>query len=241
MSPELQTALPFIIAGLVLLLFVIWLVARSNRKTTILDDETSRPGDVLDDDAARPTRNQALIDAPHAPEVKFGQTTGNANSQEVAAAPMDADAEAGASVAATRTAPGEGSTAGQSQGSPAPSPAAEPAPSPEPAPAPAAPAQSTASPTPSAAPSASAAPADGSGDDLRKIKGLGPKLVALLHENGITRYGQIAAWNDADIDRMDAKLGRFAGRIRRDSWVEQAKLLESGDETAFAQKYGRDG
>jgi len=76
-------------------------------------------------------------------------------------------------------------------------------------------------------------------DDLRRIKGVGPKLVALLHSLGITRYAQIAVWTDEDINRIDAQLGTFAGRIRRDSWVEQAKLLEAGDTAGFEDKFGK--
>lgn len=37
----------------------------------------------------------------------------------------------------------------------------------------------------------------GETDDLRKIKGLGPKLVTLLASLGVTRFSQIAAWDDA--------------------------------------------
>ena len=81
--------------------------------------------------------------------------------------------------------------------------------------------------------------AAGEPDDLRRIKGVGPKLVALLHSLGVTRYAQIAAWTDADIDGMDAKLGTFAGRIRRDSWVEQAKFLAAGDTAGFEGKFGK--
>lgn len=77
------------------------------------------------------------------------------------------------------------------------------------------------------------------GDDLRRIKGVGPKLAALLHSLGISSYAQVAAWTDADIDRIDAKLGTFAGRIRRDSWVEQAKLLAGGDTVGFEAKFGK--
>jgi predicted flap endonuclease-1-like 5' DNA nuclease len=76
-------------------------------------------------------------------------------------------------------------------------------------------------------------------DDLRRIKGIGPKLVALLQGLGISTYSQIAGWTEADIDRIDAQLGSFAGRIRRDSWVEQAKLLAAGDTTGFEAKFGR--
>ena len=88
-------------------------------------------------------------------------------------------------------------------------------------------------PTPAPAPAAT-----GGTDDLRKIKGVGPKLVALLNEQGITSFAQIAAWSDADVARVDATLGRFSGRIERDQWVEQAKLLASGEETAFSAKFG---
>ncbi|WP_371741641.1 hypothetical protein [Novosphingobium sp. 9U] len=76
-------------------------------------------------------------------------------------------------------------------------------------------------------------------DDLRRIKGLGPKLVATLHALGVTRYAQIAAWTDADLDELDPKLGAFAGRPRRDSWVEQAQLLAGGDTGAYEAKFGK--
>lgn len=79
----------------------------------------------------------------------------------------------------------------------------------------------------------------GEADDLRKIKGLGPKLVTLLAGLGVTRFSQIAAWDDAEIDRMDAQLGSFAGRIRRDNWVEQAKFLAAGDVAGFEGKFGK--
>jgi predicted flap endonuclease-1-like 5' DNA nuclease len=82
-------------------------------------------------------------------------------------------------------------------------------------------------------------PVAGEADDLRRIKGLGPKLVALLHGLGITRYAQIAGWTDADIDRIDAQLGSFAGRIRRDSWVDQATFLAAGDTAGFEGQFGK--
>ena len=81
--------------------------------------------------------------------------------------------------------------------------------------------------------------ADDAADDLRRIKGIGPKLVALLASLGVTRFDQIAAWSDADIDRIDGQLGTFAGRIRRDSWVEQAKFLSAGDVAGFEAQFGK--
>lgn len=83
--------------------------------------------------------------------------------------------------------------------------------------------------------------ATGAPDDLTRIKGLGPKLSALLGEFGITTFAQIAAWDQGEIERIDAKLGRFSGRITRDQWVEQAKLLAAGNETAFVAQFGRNG
>jgi predicted flap endonuclease-1-like 5' DNA nuclease len=88
-------------------------------------------------------------------------------------------------------------------------------------------------PTPSPIPSGT--------DDLLLIKGLGPKLKMQLAELGITSFAQIAAWGEADIDRIDAQLGRFQGRIRRESWVEQARLLAAGDTAGFAAKFGNNG
>lgn len=93
-----------------------------------------------------------------------------------------------------------------------------------------------AEPEPEPEPEAAPAP---EGDDLRKIKGLGPKMLTLLHALGITRFEQIAAWSDADLDELDGKLGAFAGRPRRDNWVEQARLLASGDTGAYEGKFGK--
>lgn len=77
------------------------------------------------------------------------------------------------------------------------------------------------------------------GDDLTRIKGLGAKLAEQLHGLGVTRFAQIAAWDDTEIDRIDARLGRFQGRIRRDDWPAQARLLAAGDDAAYEAKFGK--
>ena len=84
-----------------------------------------------------------------------------------------------------------------------------------------------------------APPATAGGDDLTRIKGLGPKLVDQLRALGVTSFAQIAAWDDDEIDRIDAQLGRFQGRIRRDDWPGQARLLAAGDTAGYEATFGR--
>lgn len=93
---------------------------------------------------------------------------------------------------------------------------------------------------PASAPAAASVPAaSGEADDLTRIKGIGPKLRTRLGELGVTRFEQIAGWTDADIARIDANLGSFAGRPTRDNWVEQARLLASGDSAGYEAKFGK--
>lgn len=80
---------------------------------------------------------------------------------------------------------------------------------------------------------------DTAADDLSRIKGVGPKLEATLISLGVTRFSQIAAWSEEDIDRIDAQLGRFEGRIRRDNWVAQAQFLAGGDMAGYEGKFGK--
>ena len=83
------------------------------------------------------------------------------------------------------------------------------------------------------------AAAVGEPDDLRKIKGIGPKLNTLLGELGISRYDQIAAWTASDAAEVDPYLGSFKGRIARDNWIEQAGFLARGDIAGFEAKFGK--
>jgi F-type H+-transporting ATPase subunit gamma len=66
-------------------------------------------------------------------------------------------------------------------------------------------------------------------DDLEEVVGIGPVLGAKLREMGITTYAQVAAWSDADAERIGNELD-FPGRIERENWIEQARTLH-------AQKY----
>lgn len=75
-------------------------------------------------------------------------------------------------------------------------------------------------------------------DNLELLKGVGPKVNNLLKSMGITSFDQVANWTPAEITEIDSKLGAFAGRIGRDNWVDQAKLLVAGDVAGFEKKYG---
>lgn len=138
---------------------------------------------------------------------------------------------------------------------PAPAPASSPASDPEPKPAPVA---ATPAPLPEAAPVAAApdpapvaamtdvsevgskpaglAAPQGDVDELKKIKGVGPKLEKLLNSMGYYHFWQIAEWGPAEVSWVDENLEGFKGRVSRDGWVAQSKLLASGGETAFSKK-----
>ena len=85
-------------------------------------------------------------------------------------------------------------------------------------------------------PAALTGPRDGAADNLKAIKGVGPKLEALLHSLGFYHFDQIATWTEAEVGWVDENLEGFKGRVSRDNWVEQAKLLAAGGETEFSKK-----
>lgn len=68
------------------------------------------------------------------------------------------------------------------------------------------------------------APRNGQQDDLKTIKGIGPKIEKILNEKGIYHFDQIATWKRKDVNWVDGELS-FKGRIDREEWVKQAKAL----------------
>ena len=78
--------------------------------------------------------------------------------------------------------------------------------------------------------------AAGKADNLRRLIGIGPVNEKLLKGQGVTTFAQIAAWTPADIERIEHAL-QFGGRVEREHWVEQAKLLAAGDEAEFARRF----
>ena len=81
-------------------------------------------------------------------------------------------------------------------------------------------------------------PKDGKKDNLQLIKGVGKVLEKTLNDVGIYYFKQIASWSQKDIDYIDEKLA-FPGRIEREDWVNQAKVLAKGEETEFAKRVKR--
>jgi len=76
-------------------------------------------------------------------------------------------------------------------------------------------------------------------DELTRIKGLGPKAAAMLNGLGIQRYAQLADLDPGQAAELDARLGAFKGRLERDRWIEQARLLEQNDTAGFEAKFGK--
>ena len=75
-------------------------------------------------------------------------------------------------------------------------------------------------------------------DDLKRIRGVGVLIEKKLKSLGISSYEQIANWTPADIDRINGILD-FKGRIERENWVEQARILASGGYTEFSRRADR--
>lgn len=76
-------------------------------------------------------------------------------------------------------------------------------------------------------------------DDLTRIKGLGPKAAGVLNGIGVTTYAQLAALTPGQVGQVDSEMGNLAGRIHRDQWLEQARLLATGDIPGFEEKFGK--
>ena len=92
-----------------------------------------------------------------------------------------------------------------------------------------------------AQPAGLSGPRTGGADDLKKIKGVGPKLEQLLNSMGFYHYDQIAGWSVDEVAWVNANLAGFKGRVTRDNWIEQAKTLAAGGDTAFSKKVDKGG
>ncbi len=118
---------------------------------------------------------------------------------------------------------------------PDPAPAAAPDPAPHPA-------SASLMSDPAPAPAASVGPLRLSGarggvaDNLKEIEGIGPAMEKLLNSLGFWHFDQIAGWTEADVAVVDGELKGFKGRITRDKWVAQAKIIVSEGLDAFRKR-----
>ena len=94
---------------------------------------------------------------------------------------------------------------------------------------------SSAGATQSSKPQVLSAPRGGKKDNLKLIRGIGVKIEQALNEQGIYHFDQSAGWSEENIKWVDENIA-FPGRVKREQWVEQAKLLAEGKRTEFSQR-----
>ncbi len=75
-------------------------------------------------------------------------------------------------------------------------------------------------------------------DDLKRIRGVGVLIEKKLNSIGVVSYEQVAQWNTEDVDRVSQMLD-FKGRIERENWIEQARILAAGGDTEFSRRVDR--
>ena len=91
---------------------------------------------------------------------------------------------------------------------------------------------------PSAPPRKTGCCAPAISDDLKRIRGIGVLIEKKLNSMGVVTYEHIANWTAQDIERVSQSLD-FKGRIERENWVEQARILSAGGHTEFSRRVDR--
>ena len=81
-------------------------------------------------------------------------------------------------------------------------------------------------------------PRGGGADDLKRIKGIGPKLEEACNSMGFYHFDQIAGWTAREVAWVDENLEGVKGRVSRDDWVAQAKALAAGAGTDRPEPVG---
>lgn len=79
-------------------------------------------------------------------------------------------------------------------------------------------------------------PRGGKADDLKEIEGIGPAMEKLVNDMGFFHFDQIATWSEGDVAWVDANMKNFKGRITRDRWVAQAKIIVNEGLAAFRER-----
>ena len=72
----------------------------------------------------------------------------------------------------------------------------------------------------------------GEADDLTKIKGVSEELKQRLNKIGVTKFEQIATFNDDELTKVGDAMS-LSGRMEKEDWVGQARTLAA--EAAVAE------
>ena len=70
----------------------------------------------------------------------------------------------------------------------------------------------------------------GHGDDLKRIRGIGPAFERALKARGVSSFSQIAAWTASELEEAARALRVKPERIRKEDWVGHAGALQSAPE-----------
>lgn len=73
-------------------------------------------------------------------------------------------------------------------------------------------------------------------DNLMRIRGVGDVIERKLRSLGFSTYASIADWREHDVRKVSEALD-FRGRIERENWIEQARILASGGQTEFSRRF----
>ncbi|MFH6602406.1 NrfD/PsrC family molybdoenzyme membrane anchor subunit [Maribacter algicola] len=64
-------------------------------------------------------------------------------------------------------------------------------------------------------------------DDLKKVKGIGPKMEKTLNQIGIFTFSQVSRMTEKEYNLLDSITEAFPGRAQRDDWAGQARKLNN--------------
>ena len=75
-------------------------------------------------------------------------------------------------------------------------------------------------------------------EDLEAIAGIGPKIGAMLRNNGITTFAELAATPVAELIRIVESTGEQVALAGIEAWPAQARLAAAGDWAGFSANGG---
>lgn len=75
-------------------------------------------------------------------------------------------------------------------------------------------------------------------EDLEAVVGIGPKVGAMLRNNGITTFGELIAVPISELERIVESTGEEPGEAAVDTWAIQARLAAAQDWEGLARLQG---